>query len=83
MEEKWMMSNETPVFENGNYTISIGDSIHDDSNIPCYKITNKDTKVVEAETTVLPTAIGYAKEFSEGLDKVMTNNDAPKVEFAH
>ena len=82
MEEKQLMSNETVLYSNDNYEINIGDSIHDESSVPCYQIINKETKVVEAESTVYPTAIGYANQFSTGLNEV--NAPAiPKVDFQH
>lgn len=68
-----------PVFENDNYKLLIGESSHDDSKVMCYQIVNKKTELVEAETTVLPRAIGIANECDKDLKELSPIVQAPLV----
>jgi len=60
------------IYDNTHYFIRIGESLLDDSKVPCYQVINKDTGINEAETTILPQAILHAKQFSQGLDEENT-----------
>jgi len=71
------------VYENDNYKLVIGESVHDDSKVECYKVTNKKTNVVEAETTVLPRAIGIANECDNDLKELSPIVQAPKPPILH
>lgn len=74
------------IYENETYFLRINESLHDESHIPCYQIVNKTTDLVEAETTVLPTAIGHCMEFQAGLDAVAElrkKDEGPKIDYEH
>lgn len=77
------MSNDV-LFENEHYKIVVGKSIHDESAIPCYQICNKETEVVEAETTVYPTALNYAVEYAKGIVELSKSTEPrPDITFKH
>lgn len=50
----------------GDYSLECGISPED--NQPCYLLINKETKVVEVETKILPQGYKYLEELSAGLD---------------
>lgn len=70
------------VFDNKNYTVTIGESLYETQKFQCYQIINKETNVVEAETTVLPRAIGIANEYSEAVDELLQVKTERPI-FAH
>lgn len=56
-----------PVFSDNNYKVVVGMSTHKPPSIECYQVINIETNVIEAETSILPQAIQYTKDFSEHL----------------
>lgn len=54
-----------PLYENEVYNIEIGHSFNDGRRL--YLVVNKNTAVVEAETSVLPQAMQFAETFLAGL----------------
>ena len=56
--------------QNDKYYICIGEAeLHvGDEQMTCYKIINKETNVVETETTILPHAIQFMEDFAQMLE---------------
>lgn len=71
------------IYSNNNYFIEVGKSLAVDIDMECYRIVNLKTKVIEAETSVLAKAIGYAQEFDKSLEEVTRYSVTPKIEFEH
>ena len=70
------------IYENTKYSITTGKSIHEDKEIICYHITNIETGVIEAETTILPKAIEFAKGYEEMLVE-LDKDTAPRLASTH
>lgn len=79
------MSDKVIVHENNNYIVQIGKSIHNENTIDCYQIVNRKYGVIEAETTMLPSALATADDLDESLDeeegeKESTHESSPTIQ---
>lgn len=65
-----------PIRENQHYKIVVGESIlhQGDNPTTCYQLVNKETGVVETETTILPQAMDWMEEFSRLLENPDSRN---------
>lgn len=55
------------LYENETYSVIIGETDHSEKQFLCYKGINKDTGVVEFETSVLIQALRTADEYDRQL----------------
>jgi len=54
------------IFENNNYQVEIGPSqVLEDANV--YLVRNKRTQVIEAEDSMLPRVVDYARQLDEAI----------------
>ena len=72
------MTDKIVVHTNNNYIVQIGESIHEtEKHINCYQIVNRQYGVIEAETTMLISAIDTANDLDERLEEL---NQSPDVD---
>lgn len=70
------MKPDTVVYENHHYVVKIGVSIHNtESELECYQIINREHDLIEAETTMLPSAIRTADELSGSLEEIYEDGE--------
>lgn len=66
-----------PIRENQHYKIVVGVSTMHQGDNPteCYQLINKETGVIETETTILPQALDWMEEFS----RLLLNPDSRSI----
>lgn len=65
-------NNENYIYQNDDYVVSIGDPLLKEfpDGVKVYQVWNKETDVLELETTVLPEALSTAYQFSNMLEEI-------------
>lgn len=62
------------IYNNNNYQVEIGPSqVLEDAIV--YLVRNKRTNVIEAEDSMLPRVIDYAKQLDEAVEEIMEQDE--------
>lgn len=68
------------VFENNRYAVFVDTTMKPDEDFLVYKVSNKETGVVEVETTMLPEALNYAKGLDSAVDTFFSSLKSSEAE---
>ena len=63
-------NNNSPIYENDNYKVVVGDSLIFERPTPVYLCINNGTGIIEAEEQMLPRIIDYALQLDEKVKEM-------------